>query len=46
VKVAFAPEAVEDLAAAVAYLLERNPRAATTTVDAVFGSTGRRASCA
>ncbi|HEY2730215.1 MAG TPA: type II toxin-antitoxin system RelE/ParE family toxin [Polyangia bacterium] len=37
-KIAFAPEAVEDLAAAVVYRLERNPRAAATTADAVFGA--------
>jgi plasmid stabilization system protein ParE len=36
VSVAFAPEAVEDLAAVVEYLQERNPRAAVTTADAVF----------
>jgi plasmid stabilization system protein ParE len=36
VSVAFAPEAVEDLAAAVEYLRERNPRAAEATADAVF----------
>jgi hypothetical protein len=41
VSVAFAPEAVEDLAAAVEYLRERNPRAAAATADAVFAaSTG------
>jgi plasmid stabilization system protein ParE len=38
VKIELAPEAVEDLAAAVAYLLERNPRAAATTADAVFAA--------
>jgi toxin ParE1/3/4 len=36
VKIAFAPEAVEDLAAVVEYLAERNPRAAAATADAVF----------
>lgn len=35
-KIAFAPEAVEDLAAAVEYLQERNPQAAAAAVDAVF----------
>jgi len=38
VKIELAPEAVEDLAAAVAYLLERNPRAAATTADAIFAA--------
>lgn len=37
-KIELAPEAVEDVAAAVAYLLERNPRAAATTADAVFAA--------
>jgi plasmid stabilization system protein ParE len=36
VSVAFAPEAVEDFAAVVEYLQERNPRAAAATADAVF----------
>ena len=41
--VAFAPEAVEDLAAAVEYLRERNPRAAAATADAVFAAVDRLA---
>jgi plasmid stabilization system protein ParE len=43
VSVAFAPEAVEDLAAAVEYLRERNPRAAAATADAVFAAIDRLA---
>ena len=35
-KIAFAPEAVEDLTVVVEYLAERNPRAAAATADAVF----------
>ncbi len=42
-KIAFAPEAVEDLAAVVEYLQERNPQAAAATADAVFGVIDRLA---
>ena len=35
-KIVLAPEAVDDLAAAIEYLSERDPRAATTTADNVF----------
>jgi plasmid stabilization system protein ParE len=38
VKIALAPEAVEDLAAAVAYLYERNPQAAAEMADRVFAA--------
>ncbi|HEX3903714.1 MAG TPA: type II toxin-antitoxin system RelE/ParE family toxin [Polyangia bacterium] len=42
-KIAFAPEAVEDLAAVLEYLVERNPRAAAATADAVFAVMDRLA---
>lgn len=35
-RIAFAPEAVDDLAAAVEYLMERNPQAAAKTAAAVL----------
>lgn len=41
--IVFAPEAVEDLAAAVGYLHERNPAAAVTTADHVFATVERLA---
>jgi plasmid stabilization system protein ParE len=41
VKVTLAPEAVEDLSAAVGYLLERNPRIAATTADDIFDAIDR-----
>jgi len=44
VKIALAPEAVEDLAAVVEYLVERNPQAATATADAVFSVIDKLAS--
>jgi len=43
VKIAFAPEAVEDLAAAVEYLQERNPQVAAATADAILGVIDRLA---
>jgi hypothetical protein len=36
VKIAFALEAVEDLAAVLEFLVKRNSRAAASTADAVF----------
>jgi plasmid stabilization system protein ParE len=44
VKIALAPEAVEDLAAVVEYLVERNPQAAAATADAVFSVVDKLAS--
>ena len=35
-KVVLAPEAVDDLAAAIEYLNQRSPQAATTMADSVF----------
>lgn len=35
-KIALAPEAVDDLAAGIEYLQERNPRAAAETAQAIF----------
>ena len=43
-KIALAPEAVEDLAAVVEYLVERNPQAAAATADAVFSVIDKLAS--
>jgi plasmid stabilization system protein ParE len=43
VKIALAPEAVDDLVAAVEYLSERNPRAAATTAAAIFEAIDRLA---
>jgi toxin ParE1/3/4 len=43
VKIALAPEAVDDLAAVVEYLVERNPLAAAATADAVFAVIDRLA---
>jgi plasmid stabilization system protein ParE len=45
VKIAFAPEAVDDLAAAVEYLRERNPQAAATTAAVVFSTIDKLAAC-
>jgi len=36
VKIALAPEAVDDLAATIEYLQERNPLAAVARADAIF----------
>ena len=35
-KIALAPEAVDDLAAAIEYLNQRDPRAAMTMADCIF----------
>jgi plasmid stabilization system protein ParE len=43
VTVALAPEAVDDLAAAIEYLGERNPRAAAATAEAIFQAIDRLA---
>ncbi len=43
-KIVWAPEAVEDLEAAVAYLHERNPEAANALAGAVFSLVERLAS--
>ena len=43
-KIAFAPEAVDDLAAAIEYLQQRNPQAAAATADAAFLIVDRLAS--
>ena len=42
-KIAFAPEAVEDLAAVMVFLVKRNSRAAAATADAVFAVIDRLA---
>ena len=42
-KIVFAPEAVEDLTAAIDYLGQRDPRAAASTADGVFGVIDRLA---